>query len=221
MGLFLFVFADQEFHVECFTLCKGNSCLQLSLRMCVSEDILPLTKCTFLVALITVAELRNQLRYLSADKWIRKRLYIHNWELFKYKAGCHITCRILYGIGEKQTRLTHMWSPHLKKRHENRRGSTLEEKLYQHQWKEGQEGVTGCKIGTVCGVYLWEGEGKWSTLRWVNKIGGLHIWNRVIKPLAIFFSGEEEVGGERWCRWSNQFTMEAYSELSQWISHVQ
>jgi hypothetical protein len=48
---------------------------------------------------------------------------------------------------------SHMCTLHEKKRHENKRGSTREEKLYQHQWKV-EQGVTGFKIDTVCGVLV-------------------------------------------------------------------
>jgi hypothetical protein len=85
-----------------------------------------------------------------------------------------------------------------------------------------------CKIGTVyvLGGYLWE-EGRWTKRwRWGNMVDGFHIrmWNRTMKPTynCIKWKG---VVGEDWGGdgrgWSNQCTMQAYSELSQWITPVQ
>jgi hypothetical protein len=43
------------------------------------------------------------------------------------------------------------------------------------------------------------------------------IWNRTMKPPAIALSGGEGFRKGRWWGWSNQYTRQAYSELSRWI----
>jgi hypothetical protein len=49
----------------------------------------------------------------------------------------------------------------------------------------------------------------------------LHMWTRTMKPHAIALSGAGRGSQGRWWGQANQCTMQAYSELSQWIFLVQ